>query len=69
MHMLRDKRSHTDQQTERFCCSTLMRAAVPPLTQISDLMAFLQNILQTAGENHKYHVCDLSIHIMQMQCE
>ena len=41
MHMLKDKRSHTDQQTERFCCSTLMRIAVYLLIQIVDVMAFL----------------------------
>ena len=41
MHMLRDKRSHTDQQTERFYCRTLMRTAVYPQIQIIYVMAFL----------------------------
>lgn len=47
MHMLRDKRSHTDQQTERFCCSTLMRIAVYPQIQIVDVMAFLHSETQS----------------------
>lgn len=40
MHTPRDKRSHTDQQTERFCCSTLMRTAVYLRIQPVDVAEF-----------------------------
>lgn len=45
--MLRDKRSHTDQQTEGFCCSTLMHTAVYLQIQIIYVMEFQHNYVST----------------------
>lgn len=52
MHMLRDKRSHTDQHTDRFCCSTLMHTAVYLQIQIIYVMEFPHSYVSPLSHLH-----------------